>query len=163
MKDVLLFMLVSFVLSGCAHQKVYKKYPDCTDYFNYVKKSWNKKDNGFFVIAEIPDSTKSIWAKYVERPQFKQQWDKYSGKCLCKLTEKEVRTIFGEPIKKGETYNVNDKITTNSYSYLIADESCDEGAQEKSQLVICSSILTRTNSPAISAAVLLKIGIPIGI
>jgi hypothetical protein len=139
MKNIL-FMLLLLLGSSCIRHKMYKTYPNCVEYFEFIEQSWSRKDNGFFMITEVPDSTKPEWFKYVEPPQFQQQWDKYKDECLCQLTEKEVKHIFGEPTKKGKTYRAIDKITTTSYGYYIADESCNEEAQQNSELVICSSM-----------------------
>lgn len=133
-------MLVFFVLSGCARQKVYKKYPDCTDYFNFLEKSWSKKDNSFFVVKEIPDSTNPVWAKYVEPPQFQRQWDKNVQHCLCNLTKKEVEAIFGKPTIIGKTFQHIKKVHTETYGYHIADKFCDEDSQMKTRVNICSFI-----------------------
>lgn len=140
MKNILFFGLLVFMLNSCARQKVYNKYPDCADYFSILEKSWTKKDNGFFVINEVPDSTKPVWAKYAEPPQFKQQWNKYSGKCLCDLTEKEVRAIFGKPTRVSKSFQHIKKVHNKTYGYHIVDEICDEDSQRDGRDIICSSI-----------------------
>ncbi len=140
MKNILFFGLLILFSSSCARQKVYKKYPDCTDYFNYVKQSWSKKDNGFFIVSEIPDSTKTVWAKLIEPPRFKQEWDKNMVNCLCDLTEKEVRTIFGKSTTVSNTFQHIKKVNIKHYVYYIVDEICDENSQRTGRDIICSFI-----------------------
>ena len=140
MKNILIFILLVLFLDSCACQKVYNKYPDCVDYFSFLEKSWVKKDNGYFMVTEIPDTTKPIWAKYVEPPQFQQRWNKNRRDCLFDLTEKEVKILFGEPsrVKKirGEI-NDNEGIL---YRYYIADDLCNEENADEFKPVRCSII-----------------------
>lgn len=141
MKKILFFCVLTLFLSSCVRQKLHKKYPDCADYFSFLEKSWIKKGNGYFMIKEVPDSTKPVWAKYVEqRPQFKQRWDTNMRNCLSYLTEKEIKSLFGEPSIVKEINKEGIDSGAVLYRYYIADEFCNEENAEDFKPVRCSII-----------------------
>lgn len=137
-----IFLAITLVFTGysCANRVIQKKYPNCTAYFEFLEKSWEKKDNGFFIIKRVPDPKEAVWEKYEYYSQFQKQWNKYSKDCLCQLTEKEVKAIFGKPTNISSTFKARKKVTTTTYGYHISDENCDENLQSVSRVNICSFI-----------------------
>lgn len=136
MKQIFLLIFVGNLFLGC-QPKLFKSHPECTDYFNYVKEHWSKKDNNFFKIKEVIDTSAMAWAHLDDPPHFYQEWKK-NYQCICALNEKEVVQLFGKPTRVSNTYNVVKKVTTQTYGYHISDGHCEEVIVEKNNWQICS-------------------------
>lgn len=139
MKTRILLFSTLFVLFSC-NNKLYQSYPECSAYYDYIKASWHKKDNGFFWIEEVRDTTEPIWIHLQEGPMFQRQWDKYANECLCQLTEKEVRLLLGEPTITDKVYQVIKEVTIENYGYLISDSLCNDVLPKKNNPYNCSGI-----------------------
>jgi hypothetical protein len=137
MKIKILLLVVSIGLASC-HNKLYRTYPECAGYYDFIKKSWHKKDNGFFWIEEVRDTTEPVWVHLVKGPMFQRQWDKYANECLCQLSEREVKFLLGEPTVTHQRYNAVKKVTTEIYGYLVADGICEEIIPLPNNPTICS-------------------------
>lgn len=139
MKNIILLLFVWMILGGC-QKKLYQTYPECVDYYKFIKESWHKKDNGFFLVKEVRDTTEPVWIHFEKGPRFQRQWDKYVDNCLCQLSEKEMKQLFGKPTVTDEVYQVVKKVTTKTYGYLISDSLCEDVLPKKNNPYICSLI-----------------------
>jgi hypothetical protein len=120
----LILVIICFLLFFSCQKKLYRSYPECIDYFDYIKTHWKQKENGFYLIEEIVDS--SDWRIYDKPPAFYREWKKYRNTCLIKLTPNEVRQLYGQPTKIYQFYNnVRDK-QVSRYIYYISDRKCLE-------------------------------------
>lgn len=139
MKQVLI--LITLFMVGCSHHKqLIKKYPDCEDYFNYIIDNWEGKDNGFYIINEVKDTTLNEWQQLEAPPYFVSQWDKYNKTCLNNLTLKEVESLFGKPTKISKVKNVQINKEVKTYLYYISDGNCKESIPIKNSKDNCGGI-----------------------
>lgn len=134
----ILILLIVFVSLLSCQRQLYKSHQECTLYFDYVKKHWVKKGNDFFLIDEPKDTSALSWIEYGNTPRFMRQWNKYYDDCICTLTAKEAKLLFGKPTRITETFKFRSKVTTETYGYLISDGKCEEIISEKNQPNRCS-------------------------
>ena len=136
-----LLILIALFMVGCSHHKqLTKKYPDCKDYINYISENWKKKDNGFYTINEVKDTTLNEWQQLEAPPFFTTQWKKYVYVCLSKMDKKEVKNLFGKPTKIIKTFNVITKQDVEIYLYYISDGKCEEIIPKKNDKGNCGGI-----------------------
>ena len=136
-----LLILIALFMVGCSHHKqLVKKYPTCEDYFNYIADNWERKDNGFFTIKEVKDTTLNEWQQLEAPPFFTTQWKRNANRCLSNMNEKEIQQLFGKPTRIIEfTNGMKDKDGKN-FIYYISDGDCEETIPKRNQADKCGGV-----------------------
>jgi hypothetical protein len=137
MNKMLLLLWIGVFFVSC-QKRLYTSHPHCGEYFDYVKSHWERKDNGFFVIRADVDTSANAWMRIDAPPMFKQQWERYYENCLCQLSEKEVKLLFGKPTRITNTFRARDEIVIRTYGYHISDGKCIEELPKKNEPNKCS-------------------------
>ena len=98
---------------GCLPQKYYHNYKekinkDCTPYYKYIKKNWEKTDDSVFIFNISPSYDSTLHTGY----------EHFNKPCIIGLSQKQVIKLFGKPsrIEDVTTYSVEkDSLNKNQF------------------------------------------------